>query len=103
MVHTLATAELVQLRGSEGFAEDLAHKLFDAVRLVVVNSGFCFYTTLPNVVLNSSCEQVYVSTARRQPSFLACEEWLTDPFRTSPKPNSTNSLIYSQSSPSTSH
>jgi hypothetical protein len=42
IAHALAAAELVRLRRSEEFAECLEHKLFGAVRLVMVSSGFCF-------------------------------------------------------------
>ncbi|KAK9368828.1 hypothetical protein V1509DRAFT_31217 [Lipomyces kononenkoae] len=63
MYHMRASSKLVELRGPEGYRTGLAHELFRALRLYMV----------------------YVSTAKRQPSFLATELWLSSPFWENPK------------------
>ncbi|KAJ8101609.1 hypothetical protein POJ06DRAFT_222156 [Lipomyces tetrasporus] len=63
MYHMCASSRLVELRGPEGWGTGLAHELFCALRLYMV----------------------YVSTAKRQPSFLATELWLSTPFCEHPK------------------
>ncbi|KAK9427778.1 hypothetical protein V1505DRAFT_379044 [Lipomyces doorenjongii] len=63
MHHMCASSRLVELRGPEACETGLAHELFCALRLYMV----------------------YVSTAKRQPSFLASELWLSTPFCQHPK------------------
>ncbi|KAK9483565.1 hypothetical protein V1527DRAFT_413098 [Lipomyces starkeyi] len=63
MYHMCASSRLVELRGPEDCGTGLAHELFCVLRLYMV----------------------YVSTAKRQPSFLASELWLSTPFCEHPK------------------
>ncbi|KAK9240075.1 hypothetical protein V1525DRAFT_266269 [Lipomyces kononenkoae] len=63
MYHMRASSRLVELGGPEGYRTGLAHELFRALRLYMV----------------------YVSTSKRQPSFLATELWLSSPFWDRPK------------------
>ncbi|KAK9320867.1 hypothetical protein V1517DRAFT_328194 [Lipomyces orientalis] len=63
MYHMCASSRLMELRGPDGCGSGLAHELFCALRLYMV----------------------YVSTAKRQPSFLATELWLSTPFCEHPK------------------